>query len=175
LIAPTWTRTKNLLIKSQLLYQLSYRGRKSALGPRDRRLGRRAGSAQVESRILLVSHRAFKRMDSLRSKRSLTGLCPRPFIGASRDRLPQSDSARVAPLGSGTQQSSLSGASLQLLLSIAVARLVDVGRIRRWRHAMCRHSSTTLRVTTLPQALQGFRQIGCASGRRIAMRVRSSL
>jgi hypothetical protein len=24
--APTWTRTKNLLIKSQLLYQLSYRG-----------------------------------------------------------------------------------------------------------------------------------------------------
>ena len=29
--APTWTRTKNLLIKSQLLYQLSYRGEKSIL------------------------------------------------------------------------------------------------------------------------------------------------
>lgn len=25
-IAPTWSRTKNLLIKSQMLYQLSYRG-----------------------------------------------------------------------------------------------------------------------------------------------------
>jgi hypothetical protein len=29
--APTWTRTKNLLIKSQLLYQLSYRGDESIL------------------------------------------------------------------------------------------------------------------------------------------------
>ena len=29
--APTWTRTKNLLIKSQLLYQLSYRGMSAAL------------------------------------------------------------------------------------------------------------------------------------------------
>ena len=30
-IAPTWTRTKNLMIKSHLLYQLSYRGRAAGI------------------------------------------------------------------------------------------------------------------------------------------------